>query len=142
MVALEGRLVFVVYVGQDFPQVYEFLAQAAVVAAAHVEPEFFDMRRQAALAPYAAYDFFLVFVEVVGLYFLDIPEVAKYIVGIDERLVYLVEVVEHHVAPEDEAVELPHVVGAPTARHHGPVCVVEHEQQFARLRRRVVGVYA
>ena len=58
------------------------------------------------LAPYLTYNLLLVFVEIVGVYLLEIFKVLEQFGRVDKMAVDVIEIVEYHIAPEDKAVEI------------------------------------
>jgi len=74
--------------------------------AVYVGPEAFYGHVAAVLAPVAAYGVGLFRGEIIGVDFLESPGVDENLVRIHEIAVHIIEVVDEHVAPECEAVEV------------------------------------
>ncbi len=67
-----------------------------------------------------------------GIVILNVPEVrdvGEYVTGIDQIFVYVVEIVENHIAPEDELVQSLRPVPA-TLQSRGIAAVQLHQQRY------------
>ena len=97
-----------IYVGQDFPQGNESPRHGpAVAVGCGMEPErvgtMVDGKRS--IAPVVAEHLFLRRCEIIGRDIAQVAEIGVQHVRIGQRKVYLVEIVENHLAPEHEFVE-------------------------------------
>ena len=95
-------------------------------------PELFGRRRVELLAPVSRQDFLLLVGEIVGAHLAVSAQVDKQLLGVNKIAVYIVEIAQYHLAPEQEAVKVGDVVA------DGAVFVVEREElvEPRRLRKR------
>ena len=105
-------------------------------AAVDVGPEILHRHLAAVLAPVSLYRFDLLGCEIVGIDLFEPFGVDKYLVGIGKIAVHVVEVVDQHVAPESESVEVKRVVGRKSGLFfEDPAVLPEHDKQCLKASR-------
>ncbi len=107
---------------KHLPQLQKFVFERSG-GGVDVVPEFIRAGVYELLAPVAVDDLGLLLGQIVGAHFAEALEIDKELVGVDQIEIHIIKIVKQHLAPEEETVEVSHVLAAQFA-----VFIVKNEE--------------